>query len=162
MKKCNDLNNFSYICIVIQNIIRKKKMSQTQKKSLLRYLLPAIAFGVFAFLMVAYGSAYTLPKAQKQSIVCYKFKEGTSAEAIKKHLEQFQDLKRELPEIVTYSAGNTISESGSSSEYDVMHYLTFRTDSELEKFRQSAQYKSFEKTNASNWEKVLVINSEIK
>ena len=151
-----------YICSVIQNIIRKKKMSHTQKKSLLRYVMPAIALGVFAFLMVAYGSAYTPPKAQKQSIVCYKFKQGTSAETIKKHLEQFQDLKRELPEIVNYSAGNTISESGANAEYDVMHYLTFRTDSELEKFRQSAQYKAFEKSNEANWEKVLVINSEIK
>lgn len=139
----------------------KIKMSHTQKKSLLRYVMPAIALGVFAFLMVAYGSAYTPPKAQKQSIVCYKFKEGTSAEAMKKHLEQFQDLKRELPEIVNYSAGNTIS-NGSNAEYDVMHYLTFRTDSELEKFRQSAQYKAFEKSNEANWEKVLVINSEIK
>jgi multidrug efflux pump subunit AcrB len=137
-------------------------MSHTQKKSILRYLLPAIALGVFAFLMVAYGSAYTPPKAQKQSIVCFKFKEGTSAEAIKKHLEQFQDLKRELPEIVNYSAGNTISESGSTSEYDVMHYLTFRTDSEMEKFRQSTQYNAFEKSNEANWDKVLVINSEIK
>ncbi|GAB3510136.1 Dabb family protein [Emticicia fontis] len=136
-------------------------MSHTQKKSLLRYLLPAIALGVFAFLMVAYGSAYTPPKAQKQSIICYKFKEGTSAEAMKKHLEQFQDLKRELPEIVNYSAGNTIS-NGSNAEYDVMHYLTFRTDSELAKFRQSAQYKAFEQSNEANWEKVLVINSEIK
>jgi multidrug efflux pump subunit AcrB len=124
--------------------------------------MPAIALGVFAFLMVAYGSAYTPPKAQKQTIVCYKFKEGTSAEAMKKHLEQFQDLKRELPEIVNYSAGNTIAESGTNAEYDVMHYLTFRTDSEMEKFRQSTQYKAFEKSNGANWEKVLVINSEIK
>ncbi|MFD2523992.1 Dabb family protein [Emticicia soli] len=137
-------------------------MSHTQKKSLLRYLLPAIALGVFAFLMVAYGSAYSPPKAQKQSIVCFKFKQGTSAEAIKNHLVQFQGLKRDLPEIVSYSAGNTISENGSEAEYDVMHYLTFRTDAEMEKFRKSAQYEAFEKSNEANWEKVLVINSEIK
>ncbi|WP_337042714.1 Dabb family protein [Emticicia sp. 17c] len=137
-------------------------MSHTQKKSLLRYLLPAIALGVFAFLMVAYGSAYTPPKAQKQRIVCYKFKQGTSAEAIKKHLDGFQNLKRELPEIVNYSAGNTISESGTTAEYDVMHYLTFRTDEEMEKFRQSAEYQAFEKANKDSWERVLVINSEIK
>jgi len=140
----------------------ENKMSLSQKKSLLRYLLPAIALGVFAFLMVAYGSAYTPPKAQKQRIVCFKFKQGTSAEAIKKHMEGFQDLKRELPEIASYSAGSTFSESGSTAEYDVMHYLTFRTDSEIEKFRQSPEYQSFEKSNGANWDKVLVINSEIK
>ncbi|PLK45757.1 Dabb family protein [Emticicia sp. TH156] len=137
-------------------------MSSIQKKSLLRYLMPAIALGVFAFLMVAYGSAYTPPKAQKQRIVCFKFKQGTSQEAIKQHMHQFQELKRELPEIVSYSAGNTLSEKGENADYDVLHYLTFRTDSEMEKFRESAQYKAFEKSNEANWEKVLVINSEIK
>jgi multidrug efflux pump subunit AcrB len=142
-------------------------MSQTEKnrnvaQSLLRYLMPALALGLFAFLMVAYGSAYTPPKAQKQRIVCFKFKEGTSTEAIKKHMAGFQDLKRELPEIASYSAGETFNESGSKAEYDVMHYLTFRTDAEVEKFRQSTEYQSFSKANEANWDKVLVINSEIK
>ncbi|UTA69503.1 Dabb family protein [Emticicia sp. 21SJ11W-3] len=154
--------NFRYICKVLQNIIRKRHMSSIQKKSLLRYLMPAIALGVFAFLMVAYGSAYTPPKAQKQRIVCFKFKQGTSQEAIKQHMQQFQELKRDLPEIVSYSAGNTLSEKGENADYDVLHYLTFRTDGEMEKFRESAQYKAFEKSNEANWEKVLVINSEIK
>ena len=156
------MNNICYICSVIQNIIRFHKMSQAQKKSLLRYLMPAMALGLFAFLMVAYGSAYTPPKAQKQRIVCFKFKKGTSAETIKKHMTDFQDLKRQLPEIAGYSAGKTFSDENSTAEYDVMHYLTFRTDAEIEKFRESSQYKSFEKANEANWEKVLVINSEIK
>jgi multidrug efflux pump subunit AcrB len=138
------------------------EMSQTQKKSLMRYLMPAMALGVFAFLMVAYGSAYTPPKAQKQRIVCFKFKQGTSQEEIKKHLTGFQDLKRELPEIASYSAGETFNESNSKAEYDVMHYLTFRTDAEVEKFRTSPEYQAFQKANEANWEKTLVINSEIK
>ncbi len=137
-------------------------MSKQQKKSLIGYMMPALALGLFAFLMVAYGSAYTPPKAQKQRIVCFKFKQGTSAEAIKQHMAGFQDLKRELPEIASYSAGKTFNEDKSQSEYDVMHYLTFRTDAEVEKFRQSAEYQSFAKTNEANWDKVLVINSEIK
>ncbi len=139
-----------------------KKMSQTQKKSLMSYMMPAMALGVFAFMMVAYGSAYTPPKAQKQRIVCFKFKQGTSADAIKKHMAGFQDLKRELPEIVSYSAGETFKESDSNAEYDVMHYLTFRTDAEVDKFRQSTEYQAFSKANEANWDKVLVINSEIK
>lgn len=137
-------------------------MSQTQKKSLLRYSMPAMAFGMFAFLMVAYGSAYTPPKAQKQRIVCFKFKKGTSEEKIKQHMADFQDLKRELPEIAGYSAGKTFSEENTKAEYDVMHYLTFRTDADVDKFRESSQYKSFEKENGANWEKTLVINSDIK
>lgn len=147
---------------MLQNIIRKQKMSQTQKKSLLGYMMPVMALGVFAFLMVAYGSAYTPQKAQKQRIVCFKFKQGTSIASIKQHMMGFQDLKRELPEIASYSAGATFNESNSKAEYDVMHYLTFRTDAEVEKFRQSTEYQTFAKLNEANWEKVLVINSEIK
>ncbi|MFN3489731.1 MAG: Dabb family protein [Emticicia sp.] len=142
-------------------------MSQTQRKqvvaqSLVKYLMPAVALGMFAFLMVAYGSAYTPPKAQKQRIVCFKFKQGTSPEAIKQHMTDFQDLKRQMPEIAAYSAGATFGEENSTAEYDVMHYLTFRTETEVDKFRESTEYKAFEKANEANWDKVLVINSEIK
>jgi len=137
-------------------------MSETQRKTLLRYLMPALALGIFAFLMVAYGSAYTPPKAQKQRIVCFKFKQGTSSETIKQHMSDFQDLKRQMPEIAAYSAGETFGEENSTAEYDVMHYLTFRTEAEVEKFRESTYYNSFEKANKANWDKVLVINSEIK
>ena len=98
-------------------------------------MMPAMALGIFAFLMVAYGSAYTPPKAQKQRIVCFKFKEGISAEAIKQHMSDFQDLKRQMPEIAAYSAGETFGEENSTAEYDVMHYLTFRTETEVEKFQ---------------------------
>lgn len=137
-------------------------MSKVKNNPLMKYIMPAIALGFFTFLMVAYGSAYTPPKAQKQRVICYKFKQGTPETTIKKHIESFQDLKRAMPEIAGYSAGRTVSEEGQSNEYDVMHYLTFRTDEEIEKFRQSNEYQSFVKANESNWEKVLVINSEIK
>ena len=160
------MQRFQIKCVIFVSYYRIlfgiKKMSQTQKKSLLRYLMPAMALGMFAFLMVAYGSAYTPPKAQKQRIVCFKFKQGTSAEAIKQHMADFQDLKRQMPEIAAYSAGETFGEENSKAEYDVMHYLTFRTEAEVEKFRESTQYKAFEKANEAKWDKVLVINSEIK
>jgi hypothetical protein len=77
-------------------------------------------------------------------------------------MSDFQDLKRQMPEIAAYSAGETFGEENSTAEYDVMHYLTFRTEAEVEKFRESTYYNSFEKANKANWDKVLVINSEIK
>jgi hypothetical protein len=155
-------NILHYLCVIIQNIILFTKMSTINKSPLLKYLMPAVAIGVFTFLMIGYGSAYTPPKAQKQSVICFKFKNGTSESAIKKHIEGFQDLKRELKEISSYSAGRTFEHEGSSNEYDVMHYLTFRTDEEIENFKKSTQYQAFTKSNEANWDKVLIINSEIK
>ncbi len=143
-------------------ILFGKDMNHSQKISSLKYLTPAVALAVFLSLILAYGSAYTPPKAQIQRIVCYKFKEGKKQILVKKHLEAFQNLKREIPEIVAYSAGETNLSKEASETYDVMHYLTFRNKAEIEKFNQSTQYQTFEKENSSNWEKVLVIDADIK
>lgn len=134
-------------------------MSKEQKKSVLRYMLPAVALGVFAFLMVIYGSAYSPPKPQRQQVICYKFKAGVSEEAVKAHIAAFNNLKGSTHQIVGYSAGET---TGSTQEYDVMHHLIFRNDADMQKFIGSSQYQSFVKANEGNWEKTLVINSEIK
>lgn len=137
-------------------------MSQSQKITLLKYLSPAIALGVFLSLILAYSSAYTPPKAQIRRIICYKFKKGKQPEQVKQHLEAFQNLKREIPEIVAYSAGETHHSSENSESYDVMHYLTFRNKAEIEKFNHSNQYQSFQQENGANWEKVLVIEADTK
>ena len=124
--------------------------------------MPAVAMGVFAFLMVAYSSAYTPPKPQIQRIVCVEFKKGTSDLTVQKHLEDFQDLKRNLPEIAGYSAGKTFETNDENTEFQVVHYLTFRSDADVEAFRNSEAYKNFLKVHENTWEKVLVVNASIK
>ena len=132
------------------------------KKKVSAFLYTALSIGVFSFLMMAYGVAYTPPKAQLQRIMCYKFKAGTSQVQVQKHMADFQNLKRELPQIVAYSAGSTLNQNGTSSEYDVMHYLTFINQEELDKYLQSAEFKTFEALHKNDWEKVLVLESAIK
>lgn len=133
-----------------------------KNKALLKYIAPAVALGVFSFLMLAYGAAYTPPKPSKQRIVCYKFKTGTSTETIKQHMVDYKALKSELHYIAEYSVGSILDEENMNAEYEMVHRLTFRTDDDIQKFRNSAEYKDFVKTHEANWDKVLVINADIK
>lgn len=132
------------------------------KKKISAFIYTAFSIGVFSFLMMAYGVAYTPPKAQLQRIVCYKFKEGVSDTQIQKHMQDFQGLKREVPQIMAYSAGSTLNHINAANEYDVMHYLTFVNQEELDKYLQSNAVKNFESSHKSEWEKVLVLDSSIK
>ena len=59
-------------------------------------------------------------------MVAFKFKEGTSSEAIQKHMNDFAGLQDKVPELRSYEAGETFKvDYESTADYDVMHYTTF-------------------------------------
>lgn len=129
---------------------------------MLNYFLPAVAMGVFAFMMVAYNSAFTPAPVQDQKVILYKFKEGVSKETMEKHLQDFKLMKRDAHEIVDYSAGYTYDLVNQKSSFDVMHYLTFKSEQDIEKYMTSEPYKNFVKAHENLWEEVLIVNSQIK
>lgn len=132
------------------------------KKRIVSYLLPAVALGTFAFLMVAYNTAFTPTPVQKQKVILYQFKENVSKQQIEQHLTDFKLMKRQVPEIVGYSAGYTYDLNNDQSKFDVMHYLTFKTDEDVAAYMNSEEFKAFKETHQAIWEDVLVISSEIK
>ncbi len=131
-------------------------------KRLLNYLFPAVLFGVFTGVMVLYGMAFTPPAAKKQMVVCYKFKPGVDQAGIEKHMVDFKNLKKASKEIVGYTAGFTLNDSPEKKDFDVMHHLTFKSDEDIEKYRESAAYKSFVQDHSNLWEKQFEIRAEIK
>jgi cbb3-type cytochrome oxidase subunit 3 len=131
------------------------------KRKSIGYSLILFFFGVFG--LVIYGAYSPARKAQKQQIVCFKFKEGTKSEAIEQHMREFAALKHEIPQIISYTSGKTLnSVSGSSSEYDVMHYLTFQSEADIETFKKNQKQQEFVKNNKASWDKVFTINSDIR
>ncbi|GAB3324947.1 hypothetical protein GCM10027299_22570 [Larkinella ripae] len=131
------------------------------KRKSFGYGLILFFFGVFG--LVIYGAYSPARKAQKQQIVCFKFKEGTKTEAIEQHMREFAALKHEIPQIISYTSGKTLQTAGgNSSEYDVMHYLTFQTEADIETFKKNEKQRAFIKNNQGSWEKVFIINSEIR
>ena len=96
-----------------------------------------------------------------QRIVCFKFKAGTTQEAIKQHMSGFANLKDSIPYILSYRAGFTVKgDLTEKPEYDVMHYCTYRSEEEIKLYSSHPVHQRFIQQNKSIWEKVLVINSK--
>ncbi|WP_128543667.1 Dabb family protein [Larkinella soli] len=131
-----------------------------QRKSM-GYGLIILLLSIFG--LIIYGAYSPARKAQKQQIVCFKFKNGTKTEAVERHMHDFAALKHEISQIISYTSGKTIPGVGKESpEYDVMHYITFQSKEDIETFLKHEKYRAFVKNNGGNWEKVFVINSEIR
>ena len=97
-----------------------------------------------------------------QRIVCFKFKAGTTQEAIEQHMRGFRNLKDSIPYILSYRAGSTVKgDLTEKPEYDVMHYCTYRNEEEIKLYSVHPVHQRFIQQNKANWEKVLVINSRV-
>lgn len=129
------------------------------KKKIIGYFKPI--FGLCVFMLIIYGAYTPSQNAEIQKIVCIKFKEGVSATDIDKHMLEFSKLRREIPQMVAYTAGKTLSVRG-ESEFDAMHYLTFRTEDDIITFQNHPEYKAFVQRNQALWEKELVVDASIQ
>ncbi|RIV20635.1 Dabb family protein [Fibrisoma montanum] len=123
----------------------------------------ALVTGFFlAFALIIYGAYSPARKAQKQRIVCVKFKKGVENQAVEQHMHGFASLKHEIPQIVNYSSGRTILPDGAVADYDVMHYLTFQSEDDILAYEKSEAYRQFIERNKGAWEKILVVNADIR
>lgn len=115
-----------------------------------------------AFALTIYGAYSPARKAQKQQIVCIKFKNGVESKAVEQHMYGFATLKHEIPQIIGYTSGKTISYDQTASDYDVVHYLTFQSEEDIKKFEASPAYKQFVAQNRASWENTLIVNADIR
>ncbi|WP_026261862.1 Dabb family protein [Spirosoma panaciterrae] len=115
-----------------------------------------------AFALTIYGAYSPARKAQKQQIVCIKFKKGVESQAVEQHMNGFAALKHEIPQIVNYTSGKTIMPNQAVSDYDVVHYLTFQSEGDIKTFEKSEAYKQFVAENQGIWEKTLIVNADIR
>lgn len=102
-------------------------------------------------------------EAHIQRIVCFKFKPGTSPQAIGQHMRGFAGLKDSIAYILSYQAGPTVGgDLTEKPEYDVMHYCTYRNEEEIRLYAVHPVHLRFIRQNKAIWEKVLVINSRVR
>ncbi|RDC65529.1 Dabb family protein [Adhaeribacter pallidiroseus] len=103
------------------------------------------------------------PEARIQRIVCFKFKANTTPAAIQQHMRGFAGLKDSISYILSYQAGPTVyGDLTDKPEYDVMHYCTYRNEAEIKLYSVHPVHQRFIKQNKEIWEKVLVINSQVR
>ena len=130
------------------------------KNKTIGYLVPVFMLSVF--MLIIYGAYVPHKPAETQRIVCIKFKAGTTSEEMEKEMRDFAVLKNNVKDVVAYSAGRVQKTDGNKSEYDVIHYLTFRTDEAAKQYASNAYRNDFVKSNESHWDKVLEMNSDIE
>jgi hypothetical protein len=108
-------------------------------------------------------ASYLHAEANIQRIVCFKFKPGTTPEAIGQHMRGFAGLKDSISYILSYQAGPTVlADLNEKPEYDVMHYTTYRNEEEIKLYAVHPVHKRFIEQNKAIWDKVLVINSKVR
>jgi len=125
------------------------------------WFYPFTGVVALCFALMAFSPLYHPAKTgYKQRIVCFKFKTDASSDAIAKHMRDFARLKKEIPLIVSYTAGKTLTgDKGAAPEYDVMHYLTFKSEPDIETYFGHPKHKQFIQENKASWDKVLVSNA---
>ena len=130
------------------------------KNKTIGYLVPVFALCVF--MLVIYGAYVPHKAAETQRVVCIKFKPGTTPEDIEKHMRDFAALKNNVKDVVAYSAGRVEKNTETEGQFDVVHYLTFRTKEGAQQYVANADRKAFIKGNEANWDEVLELNSSIE
>ncbi|QMW03776.1 Dabb family protein [Spirosoma foliorum] len=115
-----------------------------------------------SFALTIYGAYSPARKAQKQQVVCIKFKKGVESAAVEQHMNGFASLKHEIPQVVNYTSGKTILPNQAVADYDVVHYLTFQSEADIKTFENSPAYKQFIAQNKGIWEKTLIVNADIR
>nr|WP_295925426.1 Dabb family protein [uncultured Dyadobacter sp.] len=132
---------------------------KTRNKTL-GYLIPVFALCVF--MLVIYGAYVPHKPAEIQRVVCIKFKPGTTPQEVEKHLRDFAVMKKAVKDVVAYSAGHVQKSDSDNEEFDVIHYLTFRTNEAAQEYKANADRLAFVKANEGQWDKVLEMNSNIE
>ena len=115
-----------------------------------------------AFALTIYGAYSPARKALKQQIVCIKFKKGVENKAIERHMASFAALKHEIPQIIGYASGETILPTEATSDYDVVHYITFQSNDAIKEFEKSDAYQEFVQQNKGIWDSTLIVNADIR
>jgi hypothetical protein len=71
-------------------------------------------------------------------------------------------MKNAVKDVVAYSAGHVQKSGENENQFDVIHYLTFRTKEGAQLYAANADRKAFVNANQTNWDNVLEMNSNIE
>jgi hypothetical protein len=78
-------------------------------------------------------------------VVCFKYKEGVTAEQIKKMEADFRALKEKIPQIASYTGGAAIA-TGKDKGFNHCSVLTFKDKADLDTYVKNADHQAFAKS----------------
>jgi hypothetical protein len=110
------------------------------------------------------GAAQPLYAAEGQvrHIVCLKFKEGTSAEDIKKVEVAFRDLKNKIKEVLALEWGTNVSFEKRDKGFTHCFVLTFLDEKDVKTYANHPDHKAFGALLGPIMDDVFVIDFHVK
>ena len=95
---------------------------------------------------------------QVRHVVLFKFKDGTSAEEVKKVEDAFRALPKKIPQIVSLEWGTNMSPEKLDQGFTHCFFLTFKTAADRDAYLPHPAHKEFGKVLHPYLDKVLVID----
>jgi hypothetical protein len=95
---------------------------------------------------------------QVRHVVLFKFKDGTSAEEIKKVEDAFRALPKKIPQIAGFQWGTNMSPEHLDQGFTHCFLLTFKTPADRDAYLPHPAHKEFGKTLRPHLDKVLVVD----
>ena len=95
---------------------------------------------------------------QVRHVVLFKFKDGTSAEDIKKVEDAFRELPKKIPQIHRLEWGTNMSPENINQGFTHCFLLTFKTAADRDAYLPHPAHKEFGKILRPYLDKVLVVD----
>ena len=103
-----------------------------------------LSMALCALVLSAASCSVQAGEGKMVHVVCFKFKEGASAERIKKLETDFRALKEKIPQIASYTGGAAIK-TGMDKGFNHCSVLTFKDKADLETYVKHADHDAFAK-----------------
>lgn len=98
------------------------------------------------------------PKKLLRHVVMFKFKDGTSAEDIKKVENAFADLPKKIKTIKGFEFGTNNSPEGLNQGFTHLFFLTFESEKDRNDYLPNPDHKAFGKVLGPYLDKVMVMD----
>jgi len=134
----------------------------------MRKLVAATALAALAFLPAPQAVWAEKPAAKNphlgklRHVVLFKFKEGTSAEDVKKIEDAFRALPKKIPEVVGFEWGTNCSVEPFSQDFTHCFLVTFQDEKGRAVYLPHPAHKAFVEVLKPHLDKVLVIDYVVK
>ena len=107
-------------------------------------LLTVVAAAAFGSLMLATSSnAQEGKKKVLLHVVCFKYKEGTTEQDVKRIEDAFRALKTSIPGIVSFQHGTNISPEKRNNGFTHAYVLAFESEKARDEYLPHPEHKKF-------------------
>ena len=125
--------------------------------------LPLIALATLVAFLPTMSPAHAADaKGKIRHVVCFKFKDGTTPEQIKKVEQDFAALKSKIPQIAAFEWGTNVSPEKHDKGFTHCFFLTFNSATDRDAYLPHPAHKAFAGSLGSIIADVFVVDYAVQ